>query len=101
MCVCGVWFVCSGQENTPGWECAEEDKKTKVPLSFPLLTCKLPVFSQITHMRKVRAAAGYRYKFHKVAIQYILVVYHSLSQTNGCEELIFTSKLMMKKKKEF
>ncbi|XP_040009743.1 rho guanine nucleotide exchange factor 10-like protein isoform X2 [Xiphias gladius] len=44
------------QENTPGWECAEEDKKTKVPLSFPLLTCKLPVFSQITHMRKLEAA---------------------------------------------
>ncbi|XP_068589224.1 rho guanine nucleotide exchange factor 10-like protein [Cebidichthys violaceus] len=44
------------QENTPGWECAEEDMKTKAPFSCPLLTCKLPVFSSKTHSLKLEAA---------------------------------------------
>ncbi|XP_022617369.1 rho guanine nucleotide exchange factor 10-like protein [Seriola dumerili] len=40
--------IAQRQENAPGWECAEEDGKTKAPFSFPLLTCKLPVFSSKT-----------------------------------------------------
>uniref|UniRef100_A0A4W6CSU2 Rho guanine nucleotide exchange factor 10 like n=1 Tax=Lates calcarifer TaxID=8187 RepID=A0A4W6CSU2_LATCA len=48
--------IAQKQENTPGWECAEDDGKTKAPLSFPLLTCKLPVFSPRTHTLKVGAA---------------------------------------------
>uniref|UniRef100_A0A8C3AKD4 Rho guanine nucleotide exchange factor 10 like n=1 Tax=Cyclopterus lumpus TaxID=8103 RepID=A0A8C3AKD4_CYCLU len=44
------------QENPPGWECAEEDVKTKAHFSYPLLTCKLPVFSSMTHSLKLEAA---------------------------------------------
>ncbi|XP_071331251.1 rho guanine nucleotide exchange factor 10-like protein isoform X2 [Trachinotus anak] len=40
--------IAQRHENAPGWECAEEDGKTKAPFSFPLLTCKLPVFSPQT-----------------------------------------------------
>ncbi|KAG7224341.1 hypothetical protein INR49_004648 [Caranx melampygus] len=40
--------IAQRQENALGWECAEEDGKTKAPFSFPLLTCKLPVFSSKT-----------------------------------------------------
>ncbi|KAF3859876.1 hypothetical protein F7725_000131, partial [Dissostichus mawsoni] len=39
-------------ENTPGWECDEEDGKTKAAFSCPLLTCRLPVFSSRTHTLK-------------------------------------------------
>ncbi|XP_034550666.1 rho guanine nucleotide exchange factor 10-like protein isoform X2 [Notolabrus celidotus] len=48
--------IAQRQENTPGWECAEEENKTKAPFSFPLLTCKLPVFSSKTHTLKLEAA---------------------------------------------
>ncbi|XP_041654440.1 rho guanine nucleotide exchange factor 10-like protein isoform X1 [Cheilinus undulatus] len=48
--------IAQRQENTPGWECAEEETKTKSPFSFPLLTCKLPVFSAKTHTLKLEAA---------------------------------------------
>ncbi|CAJ1055205.1 rho guanine nucleotide exchange factor 10-like protein isoform X2 [Xyrichtys novacula] len=48
--------IAQRQENTPGWESAEEDNKTKAPFSFPLLTCKLPVFSPKTHTLKLEAA---------------------------------------------
>uniref|UniRef100_A0A7N8WSP3 Rho guanine nucleotide exchange factor 10-like protein n=1 Tax=Mastacembelus armatus TaxID=205130 RepID=A0A7N8WSP3_9TELE len=44
------------QENAPGWECAEEDGKTKTRLTCPLLTCKLPVFSPGAHTLKLQAA---------------------------------------------
>ncbi|XP_068453209.1 rho guanine nucleotide exchange factor 10-like protein [Clinocottus analis] len=44
------------QENTPGWECVEEDVKTKAPSSCPQLTCQLPVFSSKTHSLKLVAA---------------------------------------------
>ncbi|KAK9515897.1 hypothetical protein VZT92_026497 [Zoarces viviparus] len=44
------------QENSPGWECAEEDLKTKAPFSCPLLTCQLPVLSSRTHSLKLEAA---------------------------------------------
>lgn len=55
MFVCArVSVVWSGKENTSGWECAEEDGKTKALLSCPLLTCKLSVFSSRTHTLKVR-----------------------------------------------
>ncbi|KAM8864187.1 rho guanine nucleotide exchange factor 10-like protein isoform 3-T3 [Spinachia spinachia] len=43
-------------ENSPGWEYAEEDVKTKTPISCPLLTCHLPVFSSKTHLLKLGAA---------------------------------------------
>ncbi|TMS07701.1 Rho guanine nucleotide exchange factor 10-like protein, partial [Larimichthys crocea] len=48
--------IAQRQENTPGWECAEEDGKTKAPFSCPLLTCKLPIFSTKTHTLKLEAA---------------------------------------------
>ncbi|XP_067447266.1 rho guanine nucleotide exchange factor 10-like protein isoform X1 [Thunnus thynnus] len=48
--------IAQRQENTPGWECAEEDGKTIAPFSCPLLTCKLPVFSSKTHTLKLEAA---------------------------------------------
>ncbi|CAK6974425.1 LOW QUALITY PROTEIN: rho guanine nucleotide exchange factor 10-like protein [Scomber scombrus] len=44
------------EENTPGWEYAEEDEKTKSPFSCPLLTGRLPVFSSKTHTLKLEAA---------------------------------------------
>ncbi|KAK2898072.1 rho guanine nucleotide exchange factor 10-like protein isoform X2 [Channa argus] len=44
------------QENTPGWECPEEDGKTKAQFSCPLLSCKLPVLSPRTHTLKLEAA---------------------------------------------
>ncbi|KAM7405481.1 hypothetical protein PAMP_012740 [Pampus punctatissimus] len=48
--------IAQRQENTTGWECTEEDGKTKAPFSCPLLTCKLPVFSSKTHTLKLEAA---------------------------------------------
>ncbi|KAG7519828.1 rho guanine nucleotide exchange factor 10 isoform X1 [Solea senegalensis] len=48
--------IAQRQENNPGWECAEEDEKTKAPFTFPLLTCKLPALSSKTHTRKLNAA---------------------------------------------
>ncbi|XP_037629561.1 rho guanine nucleotide exchange factor 10-like protein isoform X2 [Sebastes umbrosus] len=48
--------IAQKQENTQGWECAEEDGKTKAPFSCPLLTCRLPVFSSKTHTLKLEAA---------------------------------------------
>ncbi|XP_044068728.1 rho guanine nucleotide exchange factor 10-like protein isoform X2 [Siniperca chuatsi] len=48
--------IAQRQENTPGWESAEEDGKTKAPFSCPLLTCKLPVSSSKTHTLKLEAA---------------------------------------------
>nr|XP_020440941.1 rho guanine nucleotide exchange factor 10-like protein isoform X2 [Monopterus albus] len=48
--------IAQRQENTPGWECAAEDGKTKAPFSCPLLTCKLPVLSPKTHTLKLQAA---------------------------------------------
>ncbi|XP_051281958.1 rho guanine nucleotide exchange factor 10-like protein isoform X3 [Dicentrarchus labrax] len=50
--------IAQRQENTPGWECAAEDWKTKAPFSCPLLTCKLPVFSSKTQTLKVAAGGG-------------------------------------------
>ncbi|KAI9532520.1 hypothetical protein NQZ68_031222, partial [Dissostichus eleginoides] len=44
--------IAQRQENTPGWECDEEDGKTKAAFSCPLLTCRLPVFSSRTHTLK-------------------------------------------------
>ncbi|KAK2850779.1 hypothetical protein Q5P01_007055 [Channa striata] len=44
------------QENTPGWECPEEDGKMKTQFSCPLLSYKLPVLSPITHTLKLEAA---------------------------------------------
>ncbi|KAK5862953.1 hypothetical protein PBY51_000018 [Eleginops maclovinus] len=41
--------IAQRQDNTPGWECEEEDGKTKTAFSCPLLTCRLPVFSSRTH----------------------------------------------------
>uniref|UniRef100_A0A669DBP1 Rho guanine nucleotide exchange factor 10 like n=1 Tax=Oreochromis niloticus TaxID=8128 RepID=A0A669DBP1_ORENI len=48
--------IAQRKENTSGWECAEEDGKTKALLSCPLLTCKLSVFSSRTHTLKLEAA---------------------------------------------
>nr|XP_020485961.1 rho guanine nucleotide exchange factor 10-like protein [Labrus bergylta] len=48
--------IAQRQENTPGWECAEEETKTKAPFTLPLLTCTLPVFSPRTHTLKLEAA---------------------------------------------
>ncbi|KAM9344365.1 rho guanine nucleotide exchange factor 10-like protein isoform 1-T2 [Pholidichthys leucotaenia] len=44
------------KENTLGWECTEDDRKTKPLFSFPLLTSKLPIFSSRTHTLKMEAA---------------------------------------------
>ncbi|KAM9751034.1 rho guanine nucleotide exchange factor 10-like protein isoform 1-T1 [Menidia menidia] len=43
-------------ENTTGWECSEEDGKTKAFHTFPLLTCSLPVPSSTTHTLRLEAA---------------------------------------------
>nr|XP_046252335.1 rho guanine nucleotide exchange factor 10-like protein isoform X2 [Scatophagus argus] len=48
--------IAQRQENILGWECAEEDGKTKAPLCCPLLTCKLPVFSSKASTLKLEAA---------------------------------------------
>ncbi|XP_062422147.1 rho guanine nucleotide exchange factor 10-like protein isoform X2 [Pungitius pungitius] len=48
--------IAQRQENSPGWEYAEEDVKTKAPISCPLLTCILPVFFSETHSLKLEAA---------------------------------------------
>ncbi|XP_042348552.1 rho guanine nucleotide exchange factor 10-like protein [Plectropomus leopardus] len=46
--------IAQRQENTLGWEYAEEHGKTKAPFGCPLLTCKLPVFK--TNTLKLQAA---------------------------------------------
>ncbi|XP_040918128.1 rho guanine nucleotide exchange factor 10-like protein isoform X2 [Toxotes jaculatrix] len=48
--------IAQSQENTPGWEYAEEDGRTKAPFSCPLLACRLPVFSPKTRPLKLGAA---------------------------------------------
>ncbi|XP_030589782.1 rho guanine nucleotide exchange factor 10-like protein [Archocentrus centrarchus] len=48
--------IAQRKENTSGWECAEEDGKTKAVFSGPLLTCRLSAFSSRTHTLKLQAA---------------------------------------------
>ncbi|XP_029011115.1 rho guanine nucleotide exchange factor 10-like protein isoform X2 [Betta splendens] len=48
--------IAQSQENTPGWECAEDDGRTRALFSFPLLTCRLPLFCQRSHALKLEAA---------------------------------------------
>ncbi|XP_056897171.1 rho guanine nucleotide exchange factor 10-like protein isoform X1 [Takifugu flavidus] len=40
--------VAQGAANCPGWECAEEHEQTKVMLTFPLLSSRLPVLRSQT-----------------------------------------------------
>ncbi|XP_068995378.1 rho guanine nucleotide exchange factor 10-like protein isoform X2 [Embiotoca jacksoni] len=44
------------KENSPGWECAEEEVKVKSVLRCPLLTGRLPVFSSRTNTLKLQSA---------------------------------------------
>ena len=37
--------VSTGEENTPGWVCTEDDGKTKPPLWCPLLAYRMPIIS--------------------------------------------------------
>uniref|UniRef100_A0A7N6BXU9 DH domain-containing protein n=1 Tax=Anabas testudineus TaxID=64144 RepID=A0A7N6BXU9_ANATE len=48
--------IAQRQENTPGWEHAEEDGKTKTQFNCPLLTCRLPLFAYRTQTLKLEAA---------------------------------------------
>uniref|UniRef100_A0A8C7IIS7 Rho guanine nucleotide exchange factor 10 like n=1 Tax=Oncorhynchus kisutch TaxID=8019 RepID=A0A8C7IIS7_ONCKI len=47
--------VAQREENTPGWFCAEDEGKTMAPF-WPLLTCRVPVFSTKSSDRKLEAA---------------------------------------------
>ncbi|KPP72162.1 hypothetical protein Z043_108868 [Scleropages formosus] len=49
-------FCVLGEENTPGWVCAEDDGKTKAPFWCPLLACRVPVFSMKSQDQKLEAA---------------------------------------------
>ncbi|XP_027023647.1 rho guanine nucleotide exchange factor 10-like protein isoform X2 [Tachysurus fulvidraco] len=44
------------EENTPGWICAEDDRRTKAPLWCPLLACRMPVFTSKAQDCKLEAA---------------------------------------------
>ncbi|RVE71204.1 hypothetical protein OJAV_G00072270 [Oryzias javanicus] len=44
------------KENSPGWECHEDDCRTRALFGAPLLTCSLPVLSSRTHSLKLEAA---------------------------------------------
>ncbi|KAM4610770.1 rho guanine nucleotide exchange factor 10-like protein isoform 2-T4 [Polymixia lowei] len=48
--------IAQREENTPGWDCAEDDDKTKAPFWCPLLACRLPVSSSKTQPPKLEAA---------------------------------------------
>ncbi|KAI4881281.1 hypothetical protein NFI96_032545, partial [Prochilodus magdalenae] len=48
--------VCVGEENLPGWVCAEDDEKTKPPFWCPLLACRVPVFSPKAQDQKLQMA---------------------------------------------
>uniref|UniRef100_A0A8C7IFN3 Rho guanine nucleotide exchange factor 10 like n=1 Tax=Oncorhynchus kisutch TaxID=8019 RepID=A0A8C7IFN3_ONCKI len=48
--------VAQREENTPGWFCAEDEGKTMAPF-WPLLTCRVPVFSTKSSDRKVSSTA--------------------------------------------
>lgn len=50
--------LCVGEENMPGWVCAEDDEKTKPPFWCPLLACRVPVFSPKAQDQKVRRSMG-------------------------------------------
>uniref|UniRef100_A0A3B3CQD8 Rho guanine nucleotide exchange factor (GEF) 10-like b n=1 Tax=Oryzias melastigma TaxID=30732 RepID=A0A3B3CQD8_ORYME len=44
------------KENSPGWECHEDDCRTQALFGAPLLTCSLPVLSSRTHSLTLEAA---------------------------------------------
>lgn len=46
-------FFISGEENSPGWLCGEDEGKTMAPLWCPLLACHMPVFATKSPERKV------------------------------------------------
>ncbi|KAM6924956.1 rho guanine nucleotide exchange factor 10-like protein [Xenentodon cancila] len=48
--------IAQKKENILGWECAEENGRTKALLSSPLLSCSLPVFSSGIQTPKLQAA---------------------------------------------
>lgn len=60
--------VCIGEENLPGWVCAEDDEKTKPPFWCPLLACRVPVFSTKAQDLKVRA----NLEFFKMAMLHLV-----------------------------
>lgn len=43
----------SGEENSPGWLCGEDEGKIVTQLCCPLLACHLPVFAMKSPKRKV------------------------------------------------
>lgn len=43
----------SGDENSPGWLCGEDEGKTMAPFWCPLLACHMPVFATKSAERKV------------------------------------------------
>ncbi|MCJ8744577.1 hypothetical protein PDJAM_G00120290 [Pangasius djambal] len=48
--------IAQREENTPGWICAEDDRRTKAPLWCPLLACRMPVFTSKAQDCKLEAA---------------------------------------------
>uniref|UniRef100_A0A673YDY4 Rho guanine nucleotide exchange factor 10 like n=1 Tax=Salmo trutta TaxID=8032 RepID=A0A673YDY4_SALTR len=47
--------IAQREENTPGWFCAEDEGKTMAPF-WPLLACRVPVFTTKSSDRKLEAA---------------------------------------------
>ncbi|XP_071018324.1 rho guanine nucleotide exchange factor 10-like protein isoform X1 [Oncorhynchus clarkii lewisi] len=47
--------IAQREENTPGWFCAEDERKTMSPF-WPLLACRVPVFTTKSSDRKFEAA---------------------------------------------
>lgn len=48
-----VRLLVSGEENSRGWLYGEDEGKTIVPFSCPLLACHMPVFATKSTERKV------------------------------------------------
>ncbi|XP_010880021.2 rho guanine nucleotide exchange factor 10-like protein isoform X4 [Esox lucius] len=47
--------IAQGEENKPGWICAEDEEKTMAPF-WPLLACRVPVYATKSSKRKLNAA---------------------------------------------
>lgn len=48
-----LFFSMSGEENSPGWLCGEDEGKAMAPFWCPLLACHMPVFATKSPDRKV------------------------------------------------
>lgn len=87
----------SGEENSPGWLCGEDEGKTMAPFCCPLLTCHMPVFSVKSPERKVnltpRKFVSHRQQVYHMFITFKRAKSHYFNTIYSCVQT-FLSELL-------